>query len=253
MTEPTSALAAPVVQTAEQAADWKNALAAITSPDTNPVELYVNPAIKTALWGASKMMATSKFLPERFFNKPEEVFIGLTVAARLGVDPLALFPQFYTVLGNPSVSSKFKIQLANQRGPFEGGIRFEMFGEAGTPTRGCRAYAKYKGEDRYAESVVTIETAKRAGWMSKNGSWWAISPDKMLRYRAGGWLVDEYCPEVSMGMMTKEEADDIAFVAPPKTAPASALLNDERDAAPATDAKAATDAVGVVFGEDAND
>jgi hypothetical protein len=218
--------------------------------------LYVNPAIKTALWGASKMMAQSEFLPKRFFGKPEEVFIGLTVAARLGVDPLALFPQFYTVHGTPALSSKFKIQLANQRGPFEGGIRFEMFGDAGTPNRGCRAYAKYKGEDRYAESTVTMETAKRAGWTAKSGSWWAISPDKMLRYRAGGWLVDEYCPEVSMGMMSKEEVDDIAFIAPPKTAPASALLKDEREAgaaAPANTAEGAVDAVGVVFGEDLND
>lgn len=241
MTEPEQiSMPAPAPATTAQATDWRTALAAITSPDTNPVELYVNPDYKQALWGAAKMLSQSKFIPERFANKPEEVFIGMTVAARLKMDPLALFPQMYVVHGTPALSSKLKVQLANQRGPFEGNLRFEMFGEPGTPGRGCRAYAKYRGEDRYAESTVTMETARRAGWMAKNGSWWNISPDKMLRYRAGGWLVDEYCPEVSMGLMTREEVEDIAMVAAPRTAPASALLDmpiQGADPATAEDAK----------------
>lgn len=216
---------APVAASAAEAGDWKSALVAITSPDTNPVELYVNPAIKASLWGASRMLSQSKFIPERFAGKPEEVFIGLTVAARLKMDPLALFPQMYVVHGTPALSSKLKIQLANQRGPFEGGVRFEMFGEPGTIGRGCRAYAKYKGSDSLAEVTVNMDTAKRAGWLAKSGSWWNISPDKMLRYRAGGWLVDEYCPEVSMGMVTSEEAEDMAQVIQPRTAPAAALLD----------------------------
>ena len=230
MTEPTATPASAEVISAKEAsaestAALRKAIEVIVDPLTNPIQLYADPDIKRALWGAATMMAGTEFVPKRFAGKPHEVFIGFTVAARLKMDPLALFPQMYVVHGTPSISSKLKIQLANQRGPFEGGVCFEMFGEPGTPGRGCRAYAKYRGTERYAESTVTMETARRAGWMSKNGSWWNIAPDKMLRYRAGGWLVDEYCPEVSMGLLSREEAEDMVIVAPPPSAPAAALLD----------------------------
>lgn len=235
VTQPATELATKAADVAS-AEDVKNAIAVLTNPGTNPVQFYADPNIKRTLWGAATMLAGTEFIPKRFAGKPHEVFVGLTVAARLNVDPLALFPQLYVVHGTPAMASKFKIQLANQRGPFEGCIRFEMFGEPGTAGRGCRAYAKYRGEDRYAESVVTMETARRAGWLTKSGSWWNISPDKMLRYRAGGWLVDEYCPEVSMGMPSMEEAMDFQVIPAPKTAPAAALLDMPADAELVTEA-----------------
>lgn len=34
-------------------------------------------------------------------------------------------------------------------------------------------------------------------------------PSQMLRYRAAAFWQRVYCPEISMGLITKEEADDI--------------------------------------------
>jgi hypothetical protein len=35
-------------------------------------------------------------------------------------------------------------------------------------------------------------------------------PNQMLRYRAAAFWQRVYCPEISMGLLTAEEADDIA-------------------------------------------
>ena len=46
-------------------------------------------------------------------------------------------------------------------------------------------------------------------WVSKQGSKWKSMPSQMLRYRAAAFWQRVYCPEISMGLITKEEAEDI--------------------------------------------
>lgn len=54
-----------------------------------------------------------------------------------------------------------------------------------------------------------MEMADKEGWTKKNGSKWQSMPSQMLRYRAAAFWQRVYCPEISMGLITKEEADDI--------------------------------------------
>ena len=51
--------------------------------------------------------------------------------------------------------------------------------------------------------------AKKEGWFNKSGSKWQTMPEQMLRYRAAAFWQRVYCPEISMGFMTTEEAEDI--------------------------------------------
>ena len=51
--------------------------------------------------------------------------------------------------------------------------------------------------------------AKKEGWFDKPGSKWKTMPNQMLRYRAAAFWQRVYCPEISMGLMTSEEAEDI--------------------------------------------
>ena len=55
----------------------------------------------------------------------------------------------------------------------------------------------------------TMGMAKAEGWTTKNGSKWKSMPSQMLRYRAAAFWQRVYCPEISMGLLTKEEVDDI--------------------------------------------
>ena len=74
----------------------------------------------------------------------------------------------------------------------------------------CVAYATELSTGEVLESdPVTIEMAIKEGWYTKSGSKWVTMPSLMLTYRAAAFWQRMYCPEISMGFLTKEEADDI--------------------------------------------
>ena len=77
----------------------------------------------------------------------------------------------------------------------------------------CIAYATELSTGETLESdPITIETAIKEGWYTKTGSKWVTMPSLMLTYRAAAFWQRMYCPEISMGFLTKEEADDIQDV-----------------------------------------
>ena len=74
----------------------------------------------------------------------------------------------------------------------------------------CVAYATELSTGEILESdPITIDTAIKEGWYTKSGSKWVTMPSLMLTYRAAAFWQRMYCPEISMGFITKEEADDI--------------------------------------------
>jgi uncharacterized protein YbbK (DUF523 family) len=52
--------------------------------------------------------------------------------------------------------------------------------------------------------------ANKEGWTKKSGTKWLTMPNQMLRYRAAAFWQRVYCPEISMGLLTTEEAEDIS-------------------------------------------
>ena len=90
-------------------------------------------------------------------------------------------------------------------------MRFRATGEKGKPSWGCIAYATDKESGETLESIeVTMQMAADEGWSTKSGSKWKTMPELMLRYRAAAFFTRLYCPEISMGLHTSEEMEDIA-------------------------------------------
>ena len=56
-----------------------------------------------------------------------------------------------------------------------------------------------------------MQIAKDEGWLGKNGSKWKTMPQLMLRYRAASFFSSLNCPELTMGIYTKEEIEDGYF------------------------------------------
>jgi hypothetical protein len=48
--------------------------------------------------------------------------------------------------------------------------------------------------------------AKADGWYQKEGSKWKTLPQLMLMYRAAAFFSRTFCPELSLGMQTVDEA-----------------------------------------------
>ena len=74
----------------------------------------------------------------------------------------------------------------------------------------CVAYTTKRGSDGVLESSpVSVRLAVQEGWYTKNGSKWQTMTKQMLMYRAASMWTNAYAPELSMGMRTVEEQQDI--------------------------------------------
>jgi hypothetical protein len=75
---------------------------------------------------------------------------------------------------------------------------------------GCRAHATEKatGEVLYGP-WITWKVVRAEKWDAKDGSKWKTIPELMFMYRAAAWFINTHCPEISMGIRTTDEIEDI--------------------------------------------
>jgi hypothetical protein len=94
----------------------------------------------------------------------------------------------------------------------------------------CVAWTRSKGSDEVLESApISLRLAIQEGWYQKAGSKWQTMPKQMLMYRAASFWTNVYAPELSMGMKTVEETQDIIDVVPIEEEPATDKLNKEKE------------------------
>lgn len=176
-----------------------------------------------------KMYASSTIIPDIYRGNIGNCIIALDMAMRMGANPLMTMQNLYIVHGNPAFSSKFLIATINASGRFSP-LRYEFKGVEGTPDYGCRCVAYEVSDKGHEEPLtgdwITMEMATKEGWTSKSGSKWKTMPNQMLRYRAAAFWQRVYCPEISMGLITKEEAEDIQDVEYVEVSNKKSKLND---------------------------
>lgn len=170
-----------------------------------PAEAAFNLAQRQA-----KALASSDLVPQSYRGNLPNVLLALEVANRIGASPFAVMQNLHLVQGRPSWSSSFLIATVNACGRFEP-LRFEVAGNdpAGKDYK-VRAYAKDKasGEVCYG-AWITWKMVEAEGWSKKNGSKWLTMPEQMFMYRAAGFWTRVFAPEISLGMQTSEEAQDV--------------------------------------------
>lgn len=155
------------------------------------------------------LFSKSTIVPDKFKNNVSDCAIAIEMAGRLKASPLMVMQNLYIVYGTPSWSSKFLISTFNQCGRFEP-ITYREVGKKNTDTWGMQAISADLRTGQALEGpVVTIEMAKAEGWYNKNGSKWRTIPELMLRYRAAAFLIRTTAPEISMGLMSSDEVEDI--------------------------------------------
>ena len=156
-----------------------------------------------------KALAASTLVPQQFQNNVPNCLIALEMAQRIGASPLMVMQNLYVVHGRPGWSAKFLIASFNQCGRFSA-IRFRWEGSRDKDDWGCRAYATERENGKEIQGpLITIGLAKKEQWFQKNGSKWQTIPELMLQYRAAAWMVNTHAPEISMGLNTAEELNDV--------------------------------------------
>lgn len=162
--------------------------------------------------------AASTLVPKIYQGDTPEALgncmIAINLAKRMNADPLMVMQNLNIIQGRPSWGSPFLIATVNTCGRFTA-LRFEFFGERGTDGFGCRASAMEKATgEMLVGTDITIGLAKAEGWYGRNGSKWRTMEQQMLIYRAGAFWTRAYAPELSMGLMTADEAEDIIDLEP---------------------------------------
>jgi hypothetical protein len=160
------------------------------------------------------MLSESDLVPASYRNKPANCAIAIEMANRLNTVAMMVMQNLYIVNGNPSWSSKFLIGTVNVSNRFTP-IRYRYEGKRGTKEWCCRAVATDReSKEELVGPEVSMDMAEKEGWSTKSGSKWKTMPEMMLAYRAAAFWTRLYCPEVSMGIHTTEEQEDMIQAGP---------------------------------------
>ena len=181
--------------------------------DSNPMNCEVGFASTNGfiqLQRAAAMLANSGLVPAKdFAGNVAACGVALNMALRMGVDPLMLINNLHMIHNRPCLSSSFLIATVNASGKFDR-IKFKETGIKGTETQGIIAYSTDRRTGNVLEGTeITLKLAKDEGWSTKTGSKWKTMAEQMLKYRAAAWWTRIYAPEISLGLHTQDELEDV--------------------------------------------
>lgn len=160
------------------------------------------------LMNMANMLAKSTIVPVMYQNRPENTFVALDMASRMGISPMVVMQNLYVIQGKPSWSGQAMASLIRNSGQFKN-VTLHYVGKEGTDTWGAYVTATRASDGLEIKgATVTIATAKKEGWYQKGGSKWQTIPELMLAYRAYAWFGRVHAPEIMMGLQSTEEVYD---------------------------------------------
>lgn len=160
------------------------------------------------MFKAAQMLSQTSIIPQTYQGKPQDCFVAVEMATRMGVSPMVVMQNMFVVKGKPSWAGQACIMLINSCGKFRD-VKHVYTGTRGTDNRGCYVTATRISDGEQVDGAeVTMQMAKAEGWTSN--SKWMNMPELMLAYRAAAFFARVNCPEALMGVQTSEEVFDVA-------------------------------------------
>lgn len=186
------------------------AVATVEKIDNGKPALY-NPAAFDQIWRAAKLFSSSDLVPTAYKGKPENCFIAIEMADRMGISPFAMLQSLVIIQGKPSMEAKLIIALVNDSGIFKDPLEYEISGDdPHADNYKVRAFATMQKSGKLCQGPwITYKMVKGEGWLDKGGSKWKTMPAIMFMYRAASFFAKMYCPNITMGMQTREEMEDV--------------------------------------------
>ena len=174
--------------------------------ETGMANVWQNKDQFNQLLRAAQMLSQTSSIPQNYQGKPQDCFVAIEMANRMGVSPMVVMQNMYVVKGKPSWAGQACTMLINSCGKFKD-VKHIYTGEKGKPNRGCYVTATRISDGSTVNGVeVTMQMAQAEGWTSN--SKWRNLPELMLAYRASAFFARVYCPEAMMGVQTTEEVYD---------------------------------------------
>lgn len=163
-------------------------------------------------WGLAVKMATSlaqsTIVPKDFQGNANNTLVALELANRMGVSPMMVMQNLYIVYGRPSWSAQYIISSINGSGKYDFELQYDLKNDKNGKPFSCQCWTEKNGR-RVVGPVIDMDMAKAEGWIDKNGSKWKTMPQMMLMYRAATFFGRMNCPELTMGIYSRDEVVEI--------------------------------------------
>lgn len=169
----------------------------------------------------AKAMSQSTIVPPTFQKSEANCMVAISQSQKLGVDPFTVMNNMYLIQGKITWKSEFIIAMINASGKFDTELQFDEEEKDGKPYA-CTAFT-FKDGRKIAGIKVTMDMADKEGWTKKNGTKWITLPQLMLRYRAAVFFARFNAPELTSGLYTVEEGEDVTFHTPHKIKKSTSL------------------------------
>ena len=202
-------------------------LVASPQPELAPVTVWTDKKQFDQLLRAANMLSQTSIIPATYQGKPQDCFVALEMATRMGVSPLVVMQNMYVVKGKPAWAGQACTMFINSCGKFTQ-VKHVYTGEKGTDSRGCYVTATRISDGIQVNGVeVTIAMAKAEGWTANTK--WRTMPELMLAYRASAFFARVHCPEALMGVQLADEIYDTdANRSVTRTSTLTAALKEEK-------------------------
>ena len=152
----------------------------------------------------AKALAQSTVVPKEYQGNVSNALIAIELATRLKTSPLMVMQHLYVVYGRPSWSAQYVIAMINGSGRYDMELQFDEKNDKNEKPYSCMCWTEKDGR-KVTGPTITMDLAKDEKWLDKNGSKWQTMPQIMLRYRAASFFGRMNCPDLMMGMYTREE------------------------------------------------
>lgn len=147
----------------------------------------------------SEWISKSGLIPKALQGKPHDIAIVIMKGKDLNISSMQALGGINVIDGKAVVSAELMIGLVKRVPSVCEYLRCKE-----TTEKSATWVAKRRGAEDETSLTYTLDDAAKAGLLGKNN--WKGHPKAMLRWRAGAGLARAEFPELTMNMLTDDEA-----------------------------------------------
>lgn len=151
----------------------------------------------------SHFMALSNFVPKHLRQKQADCLAVLLQSMRWEMDPFSVAQKTYFVNDGMAYEAQLVNAIILSRAPLKARPKLKWSGDG--ENLKCEVSATFIGEDEPAVFEAELKTIT-----TRNSPLWKQQPKQQLGYFATRAWARLYCPDVLMGVYTKEEMEEVA-------------------------------------------
>jgi hypothetical protein len=170
----------------------------------------------------AQFLAAGGLVPKAYEKNPNATISAMILGAEIGLTPFAAVQNIAVINGRPSIYGDALLALVRGSEKFDS-IHEYFEGSGDDLTAVCEL--KRVGEIVTHVEEFSVADAKTAGLWGKQGPW-KNYPKRMLKFRARGFALRDVFGDVLLGVVSREEADDMDVIDAEVVTPGKGDINE---------------------------